>query len=77
MENVSPIRGHGHGVSPPVRIALAVREALARDGAATTAARLGISAQTATKIAARLPVRESSIVCAAHRLGLNLDGVES
>lgn len=65
-------RAHG-AVLPPARIALAVRDAVIADGARATAARLGLSTTTTTRIAGRLPAHRASIEMAARRLGIELD----
>jgi hypothetical protein len=57
---------------PPARIAIAVREAVITDGARVTAARLGLSTTTTTRIAGRLPVHRASIEMAARKLGMEL-----
>ena len=61
-------------VAPPARLAIAVRELLARDGERETLVRLGIGRETALRIASRLPCRRGSILVAARALGMEVDG---
>jgi len=60
-------------VRPPPRLAIAVRELIDRDGAPSTAARLGLSRGATLAIAARLPARRGTIVAAAHALEIEID----
>ena len=60
-------------VRPPPRIALAVRELIARDGEPAAAVRLGMSRGAALRVAARLPARRGTIIAAAHALGIEVD----
>lgn len=64
-------------VRPSEDIVSAVRLGIESDGARAIAARLGISTHTAIKLAAGFPCRESTVICAAHRLGLPISEVVS
>jgi hypothetical protein len=66
-------RARAGTVQAPPRIAVAVRDVLARDGERAATERLHLSPETATRIAARLPVRRGSVLVAARALGMEVD----
>lgn len=73
MIDTAPNRQRRTGtVAPPIRVALAMREAIAREGEGALAARFGIGRTTVARIAGRLTCRRGSILLAAHYLGIDL-----
>jgi hypothetical protein len=59
-------------VFPPPYVALAMREAIAREGEGALASRMGIGRTTVARIAGRLTCRRGSILLAANWLGIDL-----
>ena len=66
-----------HDVLPPTRLALAVRDEIARHSGRAAAARVGVSPATLARIAARLPGSRPITEFVARRLGIDLDEADN
>jgi hypothetical protein len=64
--------GRRHDVLPPLRLAQAVRELVARNGGRAAAERIGVAPSTLARIAGRLPGHRPTTEFVARALGVEI-----